>query len=186
MSIDQVEPPITSGAGEEPFYKSVRFYVSILAPVVAALVAAYSENIPWLKSLDQAALTTWIAGLIVTALAYVFGRTWRNVSVTGGLAAVRSGSGGAPGRVIGYTVVKARPEALDGGGEKEAFYLSKRFWTAVLTPIVAAGLGALVQAIPEAQALEPGAVAAVVGAAFASGVGYIIARSARNTKIATG
>lgn len=173
-------------AGEEPFYKSVRFYVSVLTPIVAALVSAYSDRLPWLKSLDQVALNTWLAGLILTAVSFVAGRTFRNVDISGGLAKQRAKSTALPGRVVGVQVVKAMPEQADGGGPKETFYLSKRFWTAVLTPIVAAGLGALAQALPEAAALDPSTVATVIGAAFVAGIGYILARSARNTKLAAG
>jgi len=171
--------------GEEPFYLSVRFWVSILTPIVAALVASYSESIPFLKSLDQVALNTWLAGLIITAVTFVFGRTWRNIDISGGLIKVRENNRPAlPGRVVGLSVVKARPEEADGGGPKENVLTSKRFLTAVLTPIVAAGLGSLVQVLPEAAALDPATVATVIGAAFAAGVGYIVARTVRNTKIA--
>jgi hypothetical protein len=173
-------------SGEEPFYKSVRFYVSVLTPIVAALVAAYSDSIPWLESLDQAALNTWLAGLVLTAVSFVFGRTFRNVDISGGLAKQREKSTALPGRVVGLEVVKADPSQEDGGGPKELFYTSTRFWAGVLTPIVAAALGALAQALPEAGSLDPSTVATVIGAAFAAGIGYIIARSARNTKLATG
>lgn len=170
--------------GEEKFYRSVRFWVATIAPVTAALISAYSDGLPWLKGLDQAELNTWIAGLILTAISYIAGRTYRNVSISGGLAKVREGGRGPiPGRVVGVQIVKARPEDVDGGGPKEPFYLSKRFYTALITPIIAAGLGALVKVLPEAAALDPSTVSMVIGAAFAAGIAYILARSARNTSI---
>lgn len=177
--------PVNTNGGEEPFYKSLRFWVSILTPIIAALVSAYSDNIPWLESLDQVALNTWLAGFIVTAVTFVLGRTWRNIDISGGLIKVRENNRTAlPGRVVGLSVIKSRPEEADGGGPKENPLTSKRFWTAVITPVVAAGLGALVQVLPEAAALDPATVATIVGAAFATGIGYIIARTVRNTKIA--
>ena len=149
--------PANFNSGEEPFYKSVRFWVSVLTPIIAALISAYSDSIPWLESLDQVALNTWLAGFIVTAVTFVLGRTWRNIDISGGLIKVRENSRPAlPGRVVGLTVIKARPEEADGGGPKENPLTSKRFWTAVITPIVAAGLGALVQVLPEAAALDSG------------------------------
>lgn len=176
--------PLGAILGEEPFYVSVRFWVSTITPVIAALVSAYADRLPWLSSLDQVALNTWLAGLIVTAVTFVLGRTWRNVAVSGGFAKVRSSSPALPGRVVGLEVVRPETTEAPASGDKEPFYLSKRFWTAVLTPIITAGLGALVQVLPEAEALDPHTVATVIAAGFVAGVGYIVARSARNTRLA--
>lgn len=63
---------------KEPFWLSVRFWVSVLTPLLAALLAATAESIPFLNKLDAAEIAVFMAGLIVSGLGYVLARTFRN------------------------------------------------------------------------------------------------------------
>lgn len=63
---------------KEPFYLSVRFWVAVLTPVLAALIEIGAKYIPGLSQLPQDVLTTIIATLVVSAVTYVVARTLRN------------------------------------------------------------------------------------------------------------
>ena len=65
--------------------------------------------------------------------------------------------------------------------DKEPFYLSTRFWVAVITPIAAALLEVGAKYLPVLSELTPEQVTAIVASLVVMAVTYITARTVRNT-----
>jgi len=65
---------------------------------------------------------------------------------------------------------------------KEPFYVSVRFWVAVLTPVVVALLPLAIEKLPFLADLNPDNVTAVVASWVVIAVTYIVARTFRNTE----
>lgn len=64
----------------EPFYISVRFWVTILTPLVALGVTYIAQHLPFLQ-IDSTQATEFFAALVVSGLTYVIARTFRNTKV---------------------------------------------------------------------------------------------------------
>ena len=67
--------------------------------------------------------------------------------------------------------------------EPEKFYLSVRFWVAILTPIFAALLPGLVAQLPFVGAVSSEQWVALFAGGIVTGVTFVIARTFRNTKV---
>ena len=64
---------------------------------------------------------------------------------------------------------------------KEPFYVSVRFWVAVLTPVVVALLPLAIEKLPFLADLKPESISVVIAAWVVTFLGYIVARTVRNT-----
>ena len=64
----------------EPFYLSVRFWVSVLTVPVSLLVTYVVQQLPFLQ-VDQGMATEFFAGFVVMGITFVLARTFRNVEV---------------------------------------------------------------------------------------------------------
>lgn len=63
---------------KEPFYKSTRFWVSVLTPIVTAGLAVAAESIPAVKDLPSETVVFILASVVVMGVTYVLARTQRN------------------------------------------------------------------------------------------------------------
>ena len=63
---------------KENFYLSTRFWVFVLTPLVLLVLNWLKAYIPPLASLDPEQATTWFASIVILALTYILGRTFRN------------------------------------------------------------------------------------------------------------
>ena len=63
---------------KEPFYTSVRFWVAVLTPVVAALLPELVKAVPFLADLKPENVTAVVASWVVVAATYILARTFRN------------------------------------------------------------------------------------------------------------
>ena len=66
--------------------------------------------------------------------------------------------------------------------EPEKFYLSVRFWVAILTPVFSALLPGLVAKLPFVGAVTPEQWVALFAGGIVTGVTFVVARTFRNTK----
>ena len=64
---------------------------------------------------------------------------------------------------------------------KEPFYVSVRFWTTVVTLFVTALLPILAEKLPFLADLKPESISVVIAAWVVTFLGYIVARTVRNT-----
>jgi hypothetical protein len=67
--------------------------------------------------------------------------------------------------------------------EKEPFWQSIRFWTAVITPLVAVGVPYLLQLLPVPVAVSQEQVVAWAVSVVIAAVSFIASRTVRNTKV---
>ena len=63
----------------EPFYTSVRFWTALLTPIVAALLPALVEKLPFVGTLSAEQWVALFAGGVVSGVTFIIARTLRNV-----------------------------------------------------------------------------------------------------------
>lgn len=65
---------------KEPIYKSTRFWVSVLTPIVSAAFVTAVEHFPFLSVISSDQIVAVLAGFVVMMVSYVAARTVRNSS----------------------------------------------------------------------------------------------------------
>lgn len=66
----------------EPFYTSIRFWTSVLTPVIVALIEYVGQSVPAVKQLPTEIVTTIAASVVVMAVTFVIARTVRNTKLS--------------------------------------------------------------------------------------------------------
>ena len=79
-TLQKAQNSITIVYMKEPIYKSTRFWVSVLTPIVSAAFVTAVEHFPFLSVISSDKVVAILAGFIVMMVSYVAARTVRNSS----------------------------------------------------------------------------------------------------------